>query len=131
MLIEGKSSDSLPDRYHLYRQMISYLIDERHLLFEQVLARSREEASEEEETRAWIRGRKIRAAGSLNIRKIRIIGAKPNVAAVTTITIIRASHTNLLKTKRYIRSAKTSHYTDFSQGMPLCVCAAVWCLIGF
>ena len=57
MLIEGKSSDSLPFRYYLYRQMVSYLINERQLLFEQVLARSREEARVEEETRAWIRER--------------------------------------------------------------------------
>jgi hypothetical protein len=60
MLIEGESSDSLPFRYFLYRQMVRYLFDERHLSFEEVLARSREEAIVEKEMRAWIRGRKIR-----------------------------------------------------------------------
>jgi hypothetical protein len=57
LLAEGPSDPSIAFRYFTYRQMVRYLIEERGLSFEEVLARSEDKAAVEAETRAWLKSR--------------------------------------------------------------------------
>ena len=52
MLTTGRAPDSDSARYYLYRRMVAHLIDDRHLTFAEVVARSREGKAVEQETRA-------------------------------------------------------------------------------
>ena len=56
MLTAGQPPDSDSARYYLHRRMVAHLVDDRHLSFAQVVARSREGTAVEREARAAARG---------------------------------------------------------------------------
>ena len=55
LLATGRPADSDSARYYLQRRMVAHLIDDRHLSFAAVVARARDQAAVERETRAAAR----------------------------------------------------------------------------
>lgn len=56
MLASGRPPDTQSARYYLYRRMVAHLLDDRHLGFDQLVARAGEGDTVERATRAAARG---------------------------------------------------------------------------